>query len=147
MKLSISVEALNRLIGGDSEIELQLRQQVVENFAKKYLKTLIDDSLIKRMSGQFYSYVHEKSEQLKLELVQKLNSTLSNTLEEDINTFILNKSKAIIDNFIHIYLLDIKEHIEEHVKTILPAQIEKVVYNEIQNRLKKYSECLLGENT
>lgn len=143
MKLSISVEALNRLIGGDSEIELQLRQQVVENFAKKHLKALIDDSLIKRMSGQFYSYIHERSECIKKDLVNSLNSELSKTLEQDINTFIMNKSKSIIDNFIHTYLQDIQEHIKRHVQSVLPSQIEKVVFNEIQNRLAKYSSCLL----
>jgi hypothetical protein len=44
VKLQInSLDALNRLIGGDSELELQLRQQVVAEFAKKYLKSIVLD--------------------------------------------------------------------------------------------------------
>lgn len=41
MKLQInSLEALERLIGGDTEVELDIRNSVVQAFAKKHLKPL-----------------------------------------------------------------------------------------------------------
>jgi hypothetical protein len=39
IKLQInSLDALERLIGGDNEVELELRNWVVQAFAKKHLK-------------------------------------------------------------------------------------------------------------
>lgn len=41
-----SKDALERLIGGDSQLELELRRNVAEQFAGKYLKSIIHDKLI-----------------------------------------------------------------------------------------------------
>ena len=38
IKIQLDASALRELIGGDSEIELELRNGVVQNFARKYLK-------------------------------------------------------------------------------------------------------------
>lgn len=40
-----SLEALERLIGGDSDLEVQLRQNVAEKFSVKYIKALAHDKL------------------------------------------------------------------------------------------------------
>lgn len=39
-RIILDVPALDRLIGGDSEVELELRKSVVENFARQKLATL-----------------------------------------------------------------------------------------------------------
>ncbi|MCF0059901.1 hypothetical protein MUK70_11680 [Dyadobacter chenwenxiniae] len=36
-----SLEALNRLIGGDSELEVEVRNSVVQDFTKKHLKSMV----------------------------------------------------------------------------------------------------------
>lgn len=41
--LRLDVPALERLLGGDTEIEVQLRQGVVEEFARRHLGTIIKD--------------------------------------------------------------------------------------------------------
>ena len=49
-KLTIQInnlEALERLIGGDTQVEMEIRQSVVESFAKKHLKTMINSELLK----------------------------------------------------------------------------------------------------
>lgn len=40
MKLLLDLPALERLLGGDSKVELELRQGVVETFARKHLKAI-----------------------------------------------------------------------------------------------------------
>lgn len=42
MKLVLSAEALERLIGNDTQIEIEIRQQIADQFAKRYLKSLIE---------------------------------------------------------------------------------------------------------
>jgi hypothetical protein len=48
-KLTIQInnlEALERLIGGDSEVEIEIRNSVVQNFAEKHLKPLANSASI-----------------------------------------------------------------------------------------------------
>ena len=41
MKIQInSLEAVERLIGGDTEVEIEVRNSVVQEFAKKHLKAV-----------------------------------------------------------------------------------------------------------
>ncbi len=61
MKIQInSLTALERLIGGDAQIEIEVRQSVAENFAKKYLKTLANDKIIEASSRTFAKAVGEE---------------------------------------------------------------------------------------
>jgi len=41
MHVSLTLPALERLIGGETEIEVHLRQQIVEKFAEKHLKAIV----------------------------------------------------------------------------------------------------------
>lgn len=43
-----SLEALERLIGNDNELEIEIRQSVVENFTKKHLAKLANDDLMRK---------------------------------------------------------------------------------------------------
>ena len=47
MKLTINAEALERLIGGDSDIEIEIRQQIADQFCKRHLKSLINTETMK----------------------------------------------------------------------------------------------------
>lgn len=49
MKLTLNLPALERLLGGDTDIEVQMRQQIVEEFTRKHLKPLINDPLIRKL--------------------------------------------------------------------------------------------------
>lgn len=42
MHVSLTLPALERLIGGETEIEVHLRQQIVEKFAEKHLKAIVN---------------------------------------------------------------------------------------------------------
>lgn len=53
MKLDLTLPALERLIGGDTEMEIALRQQIVEEFTKRHLKTLVQDAAVKAMSAEY----------------------------------------------------------------------------------------------
>ncbi len=43
-----SLAALERLIGGDSEIEMEIRDNIVNEFTKKHLRMLAKEDMIKR---------------------------------------------------------------------------------------------------
>jgi hypothetical protein len=51
MKLQInSLEALERLIGGDTEVELEIRNNIVQAFAKKHLKAIVNEGSIQHVA-------------------------------------------------------------------------------------------------
>jgi hypothetical protein len=57
--LQLSRPALDRLIGGDSEIEVKLRQGVVEDFCNRKLKSLVNEESIKKACGEIEAKLHE----------------------------------------------------------------------------------------
>ncbi len=64
VKLQInSKEALERLIGGDSQLEIELRNSIVQEFAEKYLKAVANSEVI-----------DSKLEKLKNGLIEQFNS-------------------------------------------------------------------------
>lgn len=46
VRLSLSLPALERLIGGDNPLEVELRHQIVNAFAEKHLKCLVSHDLV-----------------------------------------------------------------------------------------------------
>lgn len=54
-----SLEALERLIGGDTELEIEIRQSVVENFSKKHLGKLANEEMMKKTSSAIINEIHK----------------------------------------------------------------------------------------
>lgn len=52
-----SLDALERLIGGDAEVEIDIRQSVVERFVRKHLKGIANETLIKKAVEDVQKYV------------------------------------------------------------------------------------------
>ncbi len=51
--------ALDRLLGGDSQLEVELRHQVVEEFARHRLKTLLTDSLFQKFQNTVVAHLEQ----------------------------------------------------------------------------------------
>lgn len=51
MKLQInSLEALERLIGGDTEVEIEIRNNIVQEFTKKHLKAIANEAVFRKVA-------------------------------------------------------------------------------------------------
>jgi len=57
--IRLDVPALERLIGGDSEVEVQLRQGVVEEFAKRHLVKILKDEAFATFLSKEARVVHD----------------------------------------------------------------------------------------
>ena len=55
--LSLNLPALERLIGGDSELELDLRRGIAETFAKHYLKSIVNQELVQGVEREVRSEI------------------------------------------------------------------------------------------
>lgn len=68
-----SLEALERLIGNDNELEIEIRNSIVQNFTKKYLKDLAKAELMTSIAKAVQNEVmSEFFEEIK---VSRWNST------------------------------------------------------------------------
>lgn len=54
-----SLEALERLIGGDSELEIEIRNSVVQKFTTKHLKALANSMQVKVSENSIKKYIEE----------------------------------------------------------------------------------------
>lgn len=54
-----SLEALERLIGGDTELEIELRGAIVQEFTKRHLKGIATDVIISNAEYEARNYIRE----------------------------------------------------------------------------------------
>lgn len=141
MKLDLNLPALERLIGGDSEAEVNLRQQVVEEFAKKHIKNLVNTELTKKITSQVHK---EMDDAIKVGLAQMATgdaswggfSTIRNRLTEFAKSVAIQAVDEAIRDRVDKLKAAIPAEIERQVKASIPATIKILVDAEIQRRLK-----------
>lgn len=68
MRLELTLPALERLIGGDSAVELALRQQVVDEFCRKNLKALFNDETYRRAAADWRNLLQSELDARLFEL-------------------------------------------------------------------------------
>lgn len=137
-----SLEALERLIGGDSAVEIEVRNNIVQEFTKKHLKALAEkhtDAEIKKIVEQmlFKSNSYGKLNILKPEIAEVVNSQLEVMVNEQVAkvtseyfakhpmTDMLNSAMEKAVNRIASELTDV----------ILTKRLDEMVSIEIKKRL------------
>jgi hypothetical protein len=114
MKIQInSLQALERLIGGDSQIEIEVRQSVAENFAKKHLKTLANNELTEAANKNALRFLGEEfflntygGVTLKQPYLDNLRHNVSLQVIESIRGLVteqLAQPKETIDGMVELY--------------------------------------------
>lgn len=149
MKIQInSLEALERLIGGDNELEIEIRNSVTENFAKKHMRSVVNTDLIQKLQTALTSSIQDDlletvgssyiknykltpkaKEYLDERIGYSVESALSKLVEAKIGS--LDTLKKIDD------LLDKQSKYVEQQLTdaILEKRLDKMVDNKIKERL------------
>lgn len=142
MKVELTLPALERLIGGDSEIEVGLRTQIVEAFAEKHLRKLLNDAMFKAASAIWEAdvdrIVKAKIQEVLAEKQAKMEADpdgavrykfhLDTAIENAVNA----KADAQCERWRLFFSTDMKRMVEHAVK----RDIDKEVDREIQRRLE-----------
>ena len=166
MRLELTLPALERLLGGDTEIEIHLRQQIVEEFARKHLKALANDStwkgvhkiwetevnavvaeqlssLIEKKRAQTegaapFAYVWNLNDAIRKHTEEKVDKILDNLVSER-PYFVSSRVASALTEAIDIQSKHrIKD--DERFKKFVDDEIERRVEEEIQRRLKVAAE-------
>lgn len=109
MKFELTLPALERLIGGDTEIEITARRQIVEHFAKTQLKSLLRDEAHKTMSRE---WVEEIRAQVA-EVMSEMKAARDARVKAEINPA--------------NYLWDVRDTIRKAVESEIKDQVEKII--------------------
>lgn len=132
-----SLEALERLIGGDSKVEIEIRNSIVERFTKKYLKGLVEnkinyiDKRINKEIQKNIGIVDKYDFKLNPSIEQKLNEKI----EESINKAVGLVYRKIDDSVIATKVFDsynqsldkmIDFRVKNHLKQKLDEVFEKI---------------------
>lgn len=106
-KISLDLNALERLIGGDTDVEIELRETVANEFAKRRLKTFINDHTMARLHMQW-------------------QETWKNEIETQIRAFLANPPP------LDVYGTDLRKRLTEMVTKLVGTKVEEAIAAKIE---------------
>ena len=139
IKLQLDSSALERLIGGDSEIEVELRSNVVQAFAKRHLKGVIEerylDELKKEICDYFWEY-NSKIYELKPEIKQKIADEVKKAIREEIKKATEEGYKEIVNELNAEIRLRINEIVDWIKGNLNEGKGEEIITKVIKEKLR-----------
>ena len=139
MRLELNLPALERMLAGDSEIEVHLRHQIVEEFAKKHLIAIQKDETFKEM---LKLYQAQQGAAVQAEIaamrasMQGGNSGLRWSFEEPF--------KQAFEQLMKTHLERSKKELDEAILSaarIMSRELTGMVRAEIQKEIKAQFEA------
>ena len=169
MKLELNLPALERLIGGDTEIEIGIRQQIVEQFCKHHIKTLMHSELwskfygawrdellaeIKKLEARFKEDLSGRGVEPGYEPHYELKKLVENTagpmlqkfIQEEITkseNYLWSKIMKSLEKLLANEAVQlVRQQIDTLIKTAVGGEMDKLVEAEIHRRLKWAQEAV-----
>jgi len=150
-KLTIQInnlEALERLVGGDNEVEIEIRNSVVQRFAEKYLKPLANSDAITNALATIKEDISKQvKEKCEKEIASfktnyygnvsdvKLNSSIRLEIESQVRNVVDTTVRNAVDEAIKTWSSDAE------LKTRVDKRFEyyttELINNEIRSRIEK----------
>jgi len=126
-----SLEALERLIGGETELEISIRNSVVQNFVKKHLKAIADEHIVAHAENEIKKLVNDT-------IIEKVGSTYSSgtRLKEDVR-------KMITDQINHETKTVIRDMVS---KTVIECSTIERINILIEDQAELIINSITGEN-
>lgn len=142
-----SKEALERLIGGDTETEIDIRNSVVQKFAEKHLKPIVNSApitdVIRQIKDHAYKYIEETcAKELATFKASAYGTAYDIKLRPEVETAIRNKVRDSIDEIVRTR---IKAAIEEYcnedaltkrINVMMDHNIKVLVNEKIKQKLE-----------
>lgn len=158
MRMDLTLPALERLIGGDTQIELAARKQIVEHFASTQLKSLIRDEAFNAIAAEWQkeiaAHVAAAIAELKAERDQKAADLspktffwdFRSTIEKAVNSAIDEKVTERIDRYKRYYEDEISRRIKEVIRDTVRGAMTKELIDMIREDVTKRLDEMLKAN-
>lgn len=132
VQLSLNLPALEHLIGGDSQVEVELRKSVVQEFAKRHL-TSVAKVMTNELKDDLAKAIAEATKEIGLEPAKWPHPV---RLTDDL----FERLKTAVEYSIHTKVRElVQEHTSKAVADIIPhieAKVDRVVEDQIVMRVK-----------
>ncbi len=141
-----SLEALERLIGGNTETEIDIRNSVVQKFAEKHLKPIVNSApitdVIRQIKDHAYKHIQEtctneiatfKSSYgcgaYDIKLRPEIEMTIKKKVQDSISQVISEKVKAAFDEYYN------DARITKRINLLVDDNIAKIVNEKVKEKL------------
>lgn len=133
LRLVLGVAELDRLIGGDTEVELELRRGVVENFARQKLSTLADHPEIKKALDDLGAFARSQVEERLGERVRdpKWPHGMLWNLRPEVKQMLDSAVEAAVVEMVARETEDIENRIKQAVERRV-AEIQRQALREVE---------------
>lgn len=137
MKIQInSLAALERLIGGDNQLEFDIRQSVVNAFTKKYLKGIATEEILIRQRRAILTHIED--EMITRESWGK--AKVRPKYKEKFEAEIMSQFEGLIKSTVAESLSNsglIKELVNENLEKLVKSSVNLIAKSEIKELAKK----------
>jgi hypothetical protein len=142
MRLELDYRALERLMGGDEEVQVHLREAIVKQFTRAYLKPIANSALVEAAVQEIKRYVNEVAKSLydieglaTSHVWPDLTSRLRSLVEEVVQECAREQLQSILDEAFDCQLKYWRKEIDDKVQKALDQHIERAVEDGIRQRL------------
>ena len=125
-KITLDGQALERLLGGDTEVEAELRNCVVQEFAKKHLKAIANSEV-------FQGFVKKEIDKMRLAAELAVNEAIFDTKKDSWNRVVTNGFKE-----------GLKKQIAKDVSFAFEQELGRQLNKMIDERLNGLTETVEG---
>lgn len=137
MKVQInSLEALERLIGNDNEMEIAVKQSILNEFAKKHLKSIANSDAMEKIAATVKRELSETGFYGMLETRPRSSNVYPKTyLSDEAKELIKSQVRREFDSLISDEVAKIREHIEQDIKSrldLMALSVSQCIREEVQ---------------
>lgn len=144
MKLSLNREALERLLGGDTQLEVELRHQVVEEFSKRHLKDVVDSTAYAKVLNEVQKVITDEIKKSVGEQtynsvwggLSKAAPTVKEIVEREVHSQIKKVVQETIQETAEIQRDTWFTYINQKVQALFDREISHLVQNEFKKKLE-----------
>jgi hypothetical protein len=140
-----SIEALERILNGSEGLELQIKENIVQEFTKRYLKGIANEEIVKQASHKIKEEIEEtlfgdsnkysfRLKELKPEYIKLIEETIEHKIKLELLTMICDR----ID--INTQYQKIDELITERINILTNGITEQDVLDRVDEFLRKKLE-------
>jgi len=140
-----SLEALERLIGGDTDLELELRNNIVQEFTKKYLKGIVEqengkittaiNDIRREANATFREVATRQVATVKTEW-GRTTYTIQPSVVEDMKTRVRDSVRDIVRELVKEEMEKQKDLLEGYVSKSMTVNIQDTVNKMVRQKLE-----------
>lgn len=144
MRLELNLPALERLIGGDTELELDLRKQIVQEFAKRHLKEVAKTATYEAAMEVAKRYVNEAAKEtfgIEDLATNHLWPTVGYRLKSMIESLVKEMAQKVVDEALLKTIEYQKDYWGQEVRQMVEKAVDRQIEKEVQEGIRKRLEA------